>query len=125
MSSSVFSCRFAAALFDCQPVAGRGPGFWKARSPARLYKQERPSLRIVKRLIKYQGSSKRFVALSFTSTHSFQPANFAAMSGRGKGKTAKKAVSRSSKAGLQFPVGRIARYLKKGKVRAAVGCLRC
>ena len=46
------------------------------------------------------------------------------MSGRGKGKTAKKAVSRSSKAGLQFPVGRIARYLKKGKVRASVGCER-
>ena len=45
------------------------------------------------------------------------------MSGRGKGKTAKKAVSRSSKAGLQFPVGRIARYLKKGKVSANV-CLR-
>ena len=43
------------------------------------------------------------------------------MSGRGKGKTAKKAVSRSSKAGLQFPVGRIARYLKKGKVCAVVG----
>jgi histone H2A len=40
------------------------------------------------------------------------------MSGRGKGKTAgKKQVSRSQKAGLQFPVGRIARYLKKGKVR--------
>ena len=34
------------------------------------------------------------------------------MSGRGKGKTAKKAVSRSAKAGLQFPVGRVARYLK-------------
>ncbi len=43
------------------------------------------------------------------------------MSGRGKGKTAgKKAVSKSSKAGLQFPVGRIARYLKKG--RYAGGC---
>ena len=42
----------------------------------------------------------------------------ATMSGRGKGKSAKKAVSRSSKAGLQFPVGRIARYLKKGKVRS-------
>ena len=41
------------------------------------------------------------------------------MSGRGKGKSAKKAVSRSSKAGLQFPVGRIARYLKKGKVRSS------
>ena len=42
------------------------------------------------------------------------------MSGRGKGKSAKKAVSRSSKAGLQFPVGRIARYLKKGKVCSIV-----
>ncbi|GBF89022.1 histone H2A [Raphidocelis subcapitata] len=37
------------------------------------------------------------------------------MSGRGKGKSGKKPVSRSSKAGLQFPVGRIARYLKKGR----------
>jgi histone H2A len=37
------------------------------------------------------------------------------MSGRGKGKSGKKAVSKSSKAGLQFPVGRIARYLKKGR----------
>ncbi|BDA47085.1 Histone H2A [Coccomyxa sp. Obi] len=38
------------------------------------------------------------------------------MSGRGKGKTAKKAVSKSTKAGLRFPVGRIARYLKKGNI---------
>ena len=45
------------------------------------------------------------------------------MSGRGKGKSAKKAVSRSSKAGLQFPVGRIARYLKKGKVCKRLLCL--
>ena len=45
------------------------------------------------------------------------------MSGRGKGKTAKKSVSRSSKAGLQFPVGRIARYLKKGKVSRLSACL--
>ena len=38
------------------------------------------------------------------------------MSGRGKGKAAgKKAVTKSAKAGLQFPVGRIARYLKKGR----------
>ena len=44
------------------------------------------------------------------------------MSGRGKGKTAgKKQVSRSSKAGLQFPVGRIARYLKKGKFANRIG----
>lgn len=48
------------------------------------------------------------------------------MSGRGKGKTGKKQVSRSAKAGLQFPVGRIARYLKKGKVRqCSSDCSRC
>ncbi|MEW5307301.1 MAG: hypothetical protein WDW36_009708 [Sanguina aurantia] len=42
--------------------------------------------------------------------------------GRGKGKTAgKKAVSRSAKAGLQFPVGRIARFLKRGKYASRVG----
>ncbi|GMH43868.1 hypothetical protein BSKO_11802 [Bryopsis sp. KO-2023] len=43
------------------------------------------------------------------------------MSGRGKGKTAKKQMTRSAKAGLQFPVGRIARYLKKGKYAERVG----
>ena len=40
------------------------------------------------------------------------------MAGKGKGgrgKTGAKAQSRSSRAGLQFPVGRIARYLKQGK----------
>ena len=45
------------------------------------------------------------------------------MTGRGKGGKAsgKKAVSRSTKAGLQFPVGRIARYLKKGKYASRIG----
>uniref|UniRef100_A0A7S0V360 Histone H2A n=1 Tax=Polytomella parva TaxID=51329 RepID=A0A7S0V360_9CHLO len=44
------------------------------------------------------------------------------MAGRGKGKSAaKKAVSRSAKAGLQFPVGRVARYLKKGKYAERIG----
>ena len=46
------------------------------------------------------------------------------MSGRGKGKSGgakAKAVSRSAKAGLQFPVGRIARFLKKGKYAERVG----
>jgi histone H3/H4 len=48
--------------------------------------------------------------------------NIAIMSGRGKGKTAgKKSVSKSTKAGLQFPVGRIARYLKKGKYATRIG----
>ncbi|KAJ7284286.1 hypothetical protein O6H91_12G027900 [Diphasiastrum complanatum] len=39
----------------------------------------------------------------------------------GRGKSSKKAVSRSSKAGLQFPVGRIARYLKAGKYATRIG----
>ena len=42
------------------------------------------------------------------------------MSGRGKS-SGKKTVSRSSKAGLQFPVGRIARFLKAGKYATRVG----
>ncbi|KAI9112400.1 hypothetical protein K1719_016597 [Acacia pycnantha] len=46
------------------------------------------------------------------------------MAGRGKSLSArkvKKGVSRSIKAGLQFPVGRIARFLKSGKYSDRVG----
>eukprot|EP00798_Chlamydomonas_sp_ICE-L_P011780 gene11780-biopygen9436 len=43
------------------------------------------------------------------------------MAGKTGGRGGKKAVSRSSKAGLQFPVGRIARFLKKGKYAERVG----
>ena len=44
------------------------------------------------------------------------------MSGRGKGGKAKgKSKSRSSRAGLQFPVGRIHRHLKKGSLAKRVG----
>ena len=46
------------------------------------------------------------------------------MSGKGKGgrgKKAGKSTTRSAKAGLQFPVGRIARYLKKGGFAKRVG----
>ena len=43
-------------------------------------------------------------------------------SGAGRGKPkGTKAVSRSSKAGLQFPVGRVARFLKTGKYAERVG----
>ena len=41
--------------------------------------------------------------------------------GRGGGKKGGKSTSRSAKAGLQFPVGRIGRYLKKGKYATRVG----
>ena len=40
--------------------------------------------------------------------------------GRGK-KAGVKSVSKSTKAGLQFPVGRIARFLKKGKYATRIG----
>ncbi|KAI3449569.1 hypothetical protein Pfo_006234 [Paulownia fortunei] len=39
----------------------------------------------------------------------------------GRGNPRSKAVSRSSKAGLQFPVGRVARFLKKGRYAERVG----
>ena len=41
--------------------------------------------------------------------------------GRGKGGTNTKAVSKSAKAGLQFPVGRIARFMKEGKYSERIG----
>eukprot|EP00798_Chlamydomonas_sp_ICE-L_P017995 gene17995-biopygen26948 len=41
--------------------------------------------------------------------------------GQSGGRGGKKSVSRSAKAGLQFPVGRVARYLKKGKYAERVG----
>ena len=44
------------------------------------------------------------------------------MSGRGKGgKVKAKAKSRSNRAGLQFPVGRIHRLLRKGNYAERVG----
>jgi histone H2A len=41
--------------------------------------------------------------------------------GRGKAKGAGKSISRSTRAGLQFPVGRVARFLRKGRFAARVG----
>jgi histone H2A len=45
----------------------------------------------------------------------------AAAGRRGGGGPKKKPVSRSVKAGLQFPVGRIGRYLKQGRYSQRVG----
>jgi len=55
------------------------------------------------------------------STYDFSSLNVN-MSGRGKGGKAKgKAKSRSNRAGLQFPVGRIHRLLRKGNYAERVG----
>ncbi|XP_078691399.1 histone H2A-like isoform X1 [Branchiostoma floridae x Branchiostoma belcheri] len=44
------------------------------------------------------------------------------MSGRGKGgKLRSKARSRSARAGLQFPVGRVHRFLRKGRYAERIG----
>lgn len=73
------------------------------------------------RLNSLSGSRSRFDAVkscagNFSSTY-FN------MSGRGKGgKVKAKAKSRSSRAGLQFPVGRIHRHLRKGLHMLSVLC---
>ena len=41
--------------------------------------------------------------------------------GRGKGKASGKSTSKAAKAGLQFPVARLNRFLKKGKYASRVG----
>ena len=47
----------------------------------------------------------------------------AAKAGRGKGKSSasRRSVSRAARAGLQFPVGRIARFMKQGRHAERVG----
>ena len=45
----------------------------------------------------------------------------AAVSGRGKGKSGGKQQTRSSRAGLQFPVGRVSRYMRNGGFAQRVG----
>lgn len=51
---------------------------------------------------------------------SVPPAGKGGKSGRGKAKTTK-AMSRSTRAGLQFSVSRVGRYLKKGRYAARIG----
>ena len=59
---------------------------------------------------------------AFHSYKSVRKFRFVNMSGRGKGKAkGTKSKSRSSRAGLQFPVGRIHRLLRKGNYAERVG----
>jgi histone H2A len=51
----------------------------------------------------------------------FSSLNRGGKAGGKKAAGAKKSTSRSAKAGLQFPVGRVARYIKKMKVASRVG----
>jgi histone H2A len=61
---------------------------------------------------------------SFASSRQAHQSNHLTMSGKGKGKGGrgdKKSTTASSKAGLQFPVGRIGRYLRQGKYATRMG----
>ena len=59
---------------------------------------------------------------SFIHSHNLLKSTFENMSGRGKGKAkGTKSKTRSSRAGLQFPVGRIHRLLRKGNYAERVG----
>ena len=49
------------------------------------------------------------------------PSRRASGKGKGKGKTGGKQMSRSQRAGLQFPVGRMARYMRKGGYSKRIG----
>ena len=60
--------------------------------------------------------------VAFQTPILFRLAEVIIMSGRGKGGKAKaKAKSRSSRAGLQFPVGRIHRLMRKGHYADRIG----
>lgn len=56
-----------------------------------------------------------------SSTNASVPAATGKGGKGGRGKSDKKAQSKSSKAGLAFPVGRISRFLRKGRYTARVG----
>lgn len=84
-------------------------------SPPYINKQGSPSLQFNFRASP-ESASKRAFALFCQSMSSAGSTK----GGRGKPKSTK-SISRSHKAGLQFPVGRIARFLKAGKYADRVG----
>ena len=72
----------------------------------------------------YKDGRDRFFIQSITVHYLARISNISTeiMSGRGKtGKARTKAKSRSSRAGLQFPVGRVHRFLRKGNYAKRVG----
>ena len=108
-------------------MSGKGKG----ASPSHLARtryERAPALRCrFLRLARagFQRARRRDSLLGLSSSPPFRalpppPASLPS-GGRGKKATSKKSVSRSAKAGLQFPVGRVARHMKKAKVAARVG----
>ncbi len=61
------------------------------------------------------------LVLFYPQAHSDPHVRFFSAGGRGGKKAGVKPTSRSAKAGLSFPVGRVARYMRKMKVSDRVG----
>ncbi len=63
-----------------------------------------------------------FIDYYLTITLSFHQHQYIFITGKGKGgRGEKKSTTSSAKAGLQFPVGRIGRYLRQGKYATRMG----
>jgi histone H2A len=93
--------------------------FLRLAQPSWLFEELfRPFLPSLVRLTKSRSRSIKFqVSFSIKQQHLI-------MSGKGKGKGGrgeKKSTTASAKAGLQFPVGRIGRYLRNGKYATRMG----
>ena len=84
-------------------ISGKNGNFFHARANQRAGKTTE--------IFQSEPGESRFVTLSQCNRKLSKSTNSGKV-GRGKGKTGKKAVSRSAKAGLQFPVGRVARYMR-------------
>jgi hypothetical protein len=98
------STNYGAANFTCIPTCMYQICFWRECCPTTM----QDGRTLTKPLERTFVRSRRRSSTNNT------------MSGKGKGKGGrgeKKSTTASAKAGLQFPVGRIGRYLRQGKVR--------
>jgi len=100
------------------PITTNAQALYKLKTITNLLTIQKHS---VPSFVQQQPNSPISVSISKSTTmSSAEVAAPAKKGGRGRPKTTK-SVSRSSKAGLQFPVGRVARYLKAGRYAQRVG----
>ncbi|XP_058868405.1 uncharacterized protein LOC117398935 [Acipenser ruthenus] len=121
-SDSIIAQGLSARIFSTlpvQPVRDPVPAVHTALKNSRVLIQEDGSYSEQDLLMRGDDSEQR----DHTSTAGWRRALKVKMSGRGKtgGKARAKAKTRSSRAGLQFPVGRVHRLLRKGNYAQRVG----
>mmetsp|Transcript_20967 Transcript_20967/g.44422 ORF Transcript_20967/g.44422 Transcript_20967/m.44422 type:complete len:172 (+) Transcript_20967:2-517(+) len=87
-----------------------------------LLKQEKKSILLVEAIKHKSGFPQTLNLTYYVIFTSKTTSSLAIMSGKGKGgRGEKKSTTSSAKAGLQFPVGRIGRYLRQGKYATRMG----